>query len=82
MDNDQMPRVQKVIISEKLVGKGVDDDPCRKLVYIHDLDGNYIAHNDPYDLKDLKSNDDEIFSRNEETMNEINPIIRDADVRD
>ena len=38
--------------------------------------------NDPYDLKDLKSNDDEIFSRNEETMNEINPIIRDAEVRD
>ena len=38
--------------------------------------------NDPYDLKDRKSNDYEIFRRNEETMNEINPIIRDAEVRD
>ena len=79
MDNDQMPRVQKVIISEKLIGKGVEGDPCRKLIYINDLDGKYIAHNDPYGSE---SNDDEIFSRNEETMNEIHPIIRDAEVRD
>lgn len=39
--------LQEVIISEEIIGKGIDEDPVRRLVVVRDKNGNIIAENDP-----------------------------------
>lgn len=42
-----MPKVEKVIISHELRGKGTEMDPCRSVLQVYTLDGELLAESDP-----------------------------------
>ena len=47
MVNDKSPRVIQVIQSYTYRGKGIEGDPCRMVMQIHTLGGEFVAESDP-----------------------------------
>lgn len=43
-----MPRVIEVIESEVVRGKGVEDDPVRRVMQYHTKDGEFLAESDEH----------------------------------
>ena len=44
----QYPRVERVIVSYVLRGKGTEKSPCRQVLQVHNFDGILMAENDPF----------------------------------
>lgn len=59
MSNQQLPRIEELIVSQVLKGKGDDADPYRNVLQLFQKDGTFVAENDPLnktklDLSTLK----------------------------
>lgn len=55
--NKQYPRVERLIVSYVMRGKGTEQSPCRQVLQVHTFHGVLLAENDPF--PDVPGDDDQ-----------------------